>query len=194
MIKKFKINIFCIYIIRILLLSGIIYLYTHTFLISSYNLIMIFFELITLFCLSSLIYYSFYENIEDRKLLINIWKIYIPSIVVLLSILFAIDKYNLNNKINYYKTKIDYFSKIDNKEEMKIIFKEYSEIVEKDINFFSKKELEKFDKTYGDNKQEEKEHIIGYINFITNIMNILTLIMFLRSFIELSKFKIFYKS
>ncbi|MCG3670620.1 hypothetical protein L5F33_10110 [Aliarcobacter butzleri] len=190
MIKKFKINIFCIYIIRILLLLGIIYLYTHTFRISSYNLIMIFFGLITLFCLSSLIYYSFYENIEDRKLLINIWKIYIPSIVVLLSILFAIDKYNLNNKIDYYKTKIDYFSKIDNKEEMKIIFKEYSEIVEKDINFFSKKELEKFDKTYSDNKQEEKEYIIGYINFITNIMNILTLIMFLRSFIELSKFVI----
>lgn len=186
-----------IYFFRIIFLILIIFLFSSTFLISYEVISITSFNLISIFSLFSIIYFSFIENKEDRGLLVDIWKIYFPSIILMFSIIFSIDNYATNVRIDSQKTILNYYLKQNNIEESKIAFNQYNEAINKHLEIFKKEDLsDVVQKTFFDAKKENKKgdenkkFIFWYANFLINMINILTLFMFLRCFVELSKFKI----
>ena len=78
------------------------------FLIPYQCIILISVILILIFTIASLTIYTFTKNEENRKLLINIWRMYAPSIIVLHSILFSMYVFIYNIEMDYIKTELNY--------------------------------------------------------------------------------------
>lgn len=104
-------NEIIIYSCRVFFLISIISLFLSTFWIPYDVISKTSFNLILTFSISSVFYYSFIENKEDRILLVNIWKIYFPSIIVLYSVIFSVDNNVSNIRIDFYKTNLNYYLK-----------------------------------------------------------------------------------
>lgn len=193
-IKKTITKEILIYAFRIILAFAILFLFFSTFWIPYKIITTTSFNLIFIFSVFSVGYFSFIENKEDRTLLVDMWKIYFPSIFLLFSLVFSIDNYVTTTKLDFYKTNLNYYLKQENKQDMEIAFKEYTEAITKHLSTFNKEEIKDVIQKNLITKQEEntkdKEYIFWYANFLVNIINILTLFMFLRCFVELSKFKI----
>ncbi|MCT7536990.1 hypothetical protein [Aliarcobacter butzleri] len=186
-----------IYLSRLFLAFSILFLFFCTYWIPYKVITTTSFNLIFLFSIFSVGYFSFIENKEDRTLLVDMWKIYFPSIFLLFSLVFSIDNYITTTKLDFYKTNLNYYLKQENKQNMEIAFKEYTEAITKHLSTFNKEEIKDVIQKNLINKQEDakdKKYIFWYANFLVNVINILTLFMFLRCFVELSKFKIDKKS
>lgn len=192
--KKLITNEIIIYLFRLFLAFSILFLFFCTYWIPYEVITTTSFNLIFLFSVFSVGYFSFIENKEDRTLLVDIWKIYFPSVFLLFSLVFSIDNYLTVTKLNFYKTNLNYYLKQENKQDIEIAFKEYTEAITKHLNTFDKEPIRDVNQKNLINKQEknirDEKYIFWYANFLVNIINILTLFMFLRCFVELSKFKI----
>ncbi|MCG3674289.1 hypothetical protein L5F46_05805 [Aliarcobacter butzleri] len=154
--------------------------------------------LIVLFSLTSLILYTFKENKEDRKLLINIWRMYAPSIIILHSILFSIGNFINNQEIDFIKTELNYniqLKKDENNQNINDIYNIYKEKMEKQKKIFDKKyiiEIKNFKEyvrmittnEYDSNNikpnSNNDNYILWWANPILLITNLLTLFMFMR--------------
>lgn len=180
-----------LYAIRAFLLILLITLFLFTFTISYKKILYIAFNLFTLFLIFSITYFLFVENKQDRKLLNGIWRIYFPSIIVLFTMVSNIDTYVTNCKIDYYKTELNYYLTIGDKERLKSIHDNYVEIYNSHIvHIFEKEKVKNIVQDSNEKQQESNEYIFWYANFLINMVNCLSLLMFLKCFTELSKFKI----
>lgn len=192
--KKTNIDEIVIYSFRIILAFSILFLFFSTYWISYKVITTTSFNLIFLFSIFSVGYFTFIENKEDRTLLVDIWKMYFPSIFLLFSLVFSIDNYITATKLDFYKTNLNYYLKQENKQEKEIAFKEYTEAITKHLNTFDgepiKDVIQKKLINEKEENQKEEKYIFWYANFLVNIINMLTLFMLLRCFVELSKFKI----
>ena len=157
--------------------------------------------LIALFALISLTLYTFKEDKEDRKLLINIWRMYAPSILLLYSILFSIYGFISNKEIDFIKTDLNYNIQLKKDENINDIYKTYKEKMEKHKRIFDKiyinevKNFKEFMSTISIKKDEDNEvkanpnddnYIFWWANPILLIINLLTLFMFMRLVTEVN--------
>lgn len=180
-----------LYLIRAVMLMVLIILFLFTFHISYLKIVSFSFNLITAFLLFSITYFLFVENKEDRKLLAEIWKIYFPSIIVLFTMVSSIDTYITNSKMDYYKTELNYSLTVGDTERIKQIHEDYLEVYSNHIvRIFEKEKVKNIVDDSTEKKQENEEYIFWYANFLINMINCLSLLMFLKCFTELSKFKI----
>ncbi|RXJ90154.1 hypothetical protein CRV01_03055 [Arcobacter sp. CECT 8983] len=151
------------------------------------------FILICLFSLISLFYYSYRANEDDRKIIIDMWKIYYSFIFVFITTLFALLGYGLDKSIDMQKNKIDYLVSVKKKKEAEKIYQDYLETNEIIINLFSPLTIVEFFEernfSSSSNNKENNAYIFWYINFLCLLISLMTLILFLRAIVEFNEFK-----
>ncbi|RXJ94025.1 hypothetical protein CRU94_09345 [Arcobacter sp. AHV-9/2010] len=148
--------------------------------------------LIILFTIVSLTIYTFTKNEENRKLLINIWRMYAPSIIVLHSILFSMYGYIYNIEMDYIKTDLNYnlqLKKDGNNQNINDKYNNYKKHMEEYIKVYDKIHINTLLKnTYSDDKfnSNDEKYIFWWAQPILLIINLLTLFMCMRLINELN--------
>ncbi|MFW3438730.1 hypothetical protein ACN9KA_05505 [Aliarcobacter butzleri] len=130
--------------------------------------------------------------------MINIWRMYAPSIIILHSILFSIGNFINNQEIDFIKTELNYniqLKKDENNQNINDIYNIYKEKMEKQKKIFDKKyiiEIKNFKEyvrmittnEYDSNNikpnSNNDNYILWWANPILLITNLLTLFMFMR--------------
>lgn len=190
--------------LRIIIYFFIIFLILFFQSISYKDILSLSFMLIILFTFISLTFYTFKEDREDRKLLINIWKMYAPSILLLYSSLFSIYNFISNQEIDFMKTELNYnieLRKDENNQNIKDIYNSYKKKMEEQKEIFDKryiieiKNFKEYMKIIYNKKYQSynikpnsngDNYIFWWANPILLIINLLTLFMFMRLINELN--------
>lgn len=187
-------------IIRVLIFSFICIFTLIFFSISYKDMLIISFLLNMIFLAISLTYYSISGNNKYRKSLLDIWKIYAPSILVLFTILFSTYNYILNQEIDYEKTKLNYNLQIKNEnkyENIKAAYNSYEEKIKNELKMYDKRyilEIKNFKEYFSEMNNlndikpnsDEDNYIFWWAHPILYLINLLTLFMLLRFFTELN--------
>lgn len=180
------------YILKISMYFIIITFIAIAFLIPYQYIILISVILILIFTIASLTIYTFTKNEENRKLLINIWRMYAPSIIVLHSILFSMYVFIYNIEMDYIKTDLNYnlqLKKDGNNQNINDKYNNYKKYMEEYIKVYDKIHINTLlEKTYSNDKfnSNDKKYIFWWAQPILLIINLLTLFMCMRLINELN--------
>jgi len=186
-IKKYKVNIiisvkgFIIFWMLVSFLSAPFASYT--------QILKMFLTGFTVFLMLSIIYYAYIAIEEDRKKLMNIWKMYFPVITLMFIFIYSIDTSVTKMKIDYYKTKLSYDITM-NKNDANLTFNNYKNLIDTHLEFYKKEDVNISKITDSKIEKKEEEHYtVWYANLAVTIMNIITCFMFLWALTELTPFK-----
>ncbi len=166
-------------VLKAILITLIIMLLSVTFKAPYVNLLNWFLTTITIYLILTLLYFSYLADEKERNTILTMWKLYFSIVAIMIAIFYNIEDNINKQKIDYQKTKISYQLK-QGSNEVNSTFETYSSLISAYINNISPE-----DKT---NKPKNEKRIITYANFTVNILNIITLLMFLWA---LTEFKIF---
>jgi heme/copper-type cytochrome/quinol oxidase subunit 4 len=166
-------------VLKMILITLIIMLMSVTFKAPYINLLNWFFTTIIIYLILTLLYFSYLADEKERTTILTMWKLYFSIIAIMTAIFYNIEDNINKQKIDYQKTKLSYQLK-QGSNEVNSTFETYTSLISAYINNISAE-----DRT---NKQKNDKRIITYANFTVNILNIITLFMFVWA---LSEFKIF---
>ncbi len=159
-----------------------------TFIIDYSRLFKIAINLMSIYLILTLSYFSFYADKEDRLTILNMWKIYFSVITIMIVFLYSMESNLRKVALDYQKTKLNYEIKIKSND-INNTFAEYSNIVTQYLNSNKKEKLIDITKPIKENTKKEEGYTIWYANFAVGVMNIITLFMFLWSLLELKIFQ-----
>lgn len=180
-----------IYIIRGLLLFTTFIMLLVTFLRPYSDLLQFALNITLIYMMFSFTYFSFYATSKDRKTLINMWKIYFPSIFILIATVYSTDIYVTKTSIDHEKTKLDYYLKTKDFDEAKEVFEKYNKLMNSHLNTYGKEDVtESIEKSFSQKKSESNTYVLWYANIPVNLINLLNMLFIIWSFTELSLFSI----
>ena len=174
--------------LKIFILFWIFIFLTATFIVAYTKLFEIAINLMSIYLILTLIYFSFYADKEERITILNMWKVYFSVITIMIVFLYSTESNLRKDALDYQKTKLNYEIKTKS-DDINNTFSEYSSIVTQYLNSNKKQELIDISKPSNEKKKKEKGYTIWYANFAVSVMNIITLFMFLWSLIELKIFQ-----
>lgn len=146
---------------------------------------------VSIFTVLTVIYYAYFADENDGKILISLWKVYFSTIFILVTVLFSTFGYIIDKTNDLQKTKINYYLEIDEKEKAKEHFEVYVKSNNALFNLFSPiKITDLVQKGLSENTSDKGNNdIFWYVNFLLFLINLMTIVMFLICLVELSKFK-----
>jgi len=151
-------------------------------------LVTVFFVLFIVLLIGSLIYFSFTQKKEDRRLLLTMWKIYLSVLTIMFILLFSTENNITKMKIDFQKTKLQYEIKIKSTN-LESTFSTYESLVTKYTKPYENKKINN-DKVIKPNKEKKEDYYISnYANFAMTVMIITSLFMCIWGLTELSIFQ-----
>ncbi len=158
--------------------------------ISFDKLLRAFFSIALFWIFTSLIYFGYTNNKNDRRVIFSMWKVYYPTLIFMFAFIFNVEANIRNIKAEYFKTKLLYEIKTNvNIQQLKDTFSNYKRFSIESIDFLEPNEVN-LTKEFSQNKQSSKDYKILYGNLGVGIMIITTLFMILWAVVELSLFKV----
>lgn len=182
-----------IYIIRGILLFGTFFMFLATYLRPFDELFKFALNISLIYLMLTFTYFAFLATSEDRKILVNMWKVYFPSVFILFAIVYTTDTYVTKTKIDHEKVKLNYYLKSKDFDKAKEVFEKYNLMVESHIKTYDKEKVEEsVKKSFSQEKNttEKDKYVLWYVNIPINLINILTMLFFVWGFTELSIFSI----
>jgi|GEM_PF-5059080 len=180
-----------IYTIRGLLLFTALIILLATYLRPYSDLLKFALNISLIYMIFSFTYFSFFATSKDRKTLINMWKIYFPSIFILLATIYSTDIYVTKTTIDHEKTKLNYYLKTSNFDAAKEVFEKYNKLIDSHLNTYRKEEInESIEKSFSQKKSTPNTYVLWYANIPVNLINLLNMLFIIWSFTELSLFSI----
>ena len=186
--KTFSLKYKIILGLKLLIVLLIFIFLTSTFIIGYIRLLKIAINLMSIYLILTLIYFSFYADKEDRTTILNMWKIYFSVITIMIVFLYSMESNLRKIALDYQKTKLNYEIKIKSND-INNTFTEYTNIITQYLDSNKKEKLIDIKKPIKENTKKEEGYTIWYANFAVGVMNIITLFMFLWSLLELKIFQ-----
>lgn len=173
--------------IKLLVLFGVAFILIVGFKIDYSVLLNLGFLFIVLFLIGS--FYCFIDACnEERKVIINIWKLYMSVIVLMIILIYAIENNANKLQLEYDKTKLLYDLRT-NSNDLNKSFAAYEKTVKKIQKKYEEKELKNTKRLNEKQNKEKKSYVNFYMNFSSMVIIIMTIFSSLWLMIEREEIK-----
>ncbi|NQY23610.1 MAG: hypothetical protein HRT41_06225 [Campylobacteraceae bacterium] len=173
--------------LKIFILLWILVFLIVTFTASYLKLLSVAINLMIMYLIFTLVYFSFLAEKEERIVILNMWKVYFSVVTIMFIFMYSTESNLRKDSLDYQKTKLDYELRTNSNNINKTFFA-YSNIVTQHLNSNKQEKLIDISKVSIRNKKE-KVYTLWYANLSVSVIIIITLFMFLWSLIELKFFQ-----